>query len=129
MKPIDRFIIGLDACQDATKVHSAYNDAAGVTAEFTLNGLRHANALLGKKVFDLSQWDTYGKFDSIDGKHQAFVSPKTDVEVLGVPIRCGEAVRIEESHKYSPTQKQELWRRSGLVEIASWLNKTSDYGE
>ena len=30
-----------------TVIHAAYNDARGVTAAFTLNALRHVNALAG----------------------------------------------------------------------------------
>lgn len=122
-------LIALDACQDAARVFAAYNDGSGVTARFTLNGLKHANKLLDKNAFDASKWKTYGKFDAADGRHQAFVSPHVDVEVEGMLIRSGEAVRIEESYKYSPTQAAQLWKESGVVEITAWLNRTSDYGQ
>ncbi len=47
----DSMLIGIDACQESDKVYHAYNDTRGVTHEFILNGLMHANKLMGKEVF------------------------------------------------------------------------------
>ena len=44
-------LIGIDPCQESDKVYHAYNDTRGVTHEFILNGLVHANKLMGKEVF------------------------------------------------------------------------------
>ncbi|QIW99332.1 hypothetical protein AMS68_004850 [Peltaster fructicola] len=124
----DSFLIALDGCQDSDKVTLAYNDRDDVTARFTINGLQHANDLLGKEVFHLDSWTAFGKYDAVLGAHQAFVSPKVDVEVLGVAVAKGEWVRIEESYKYSPTQAAKLWQDAGAVESTCWLNKAGDYG-
>lgn len=129
LSPVDTMIIGLDACQDPGKVHAAYNDRDGVTHNFTLNGLKHANRLLGSEAFDMGKWEAVGKYDVPGGRHQAFVSPRLDVEVLGVRIRKGELIRIEESYKYSPAQASELWRIAGVVDGAQWFNRAGDYGK
>ena len=42
----DSLLLGVDACQDPDTVYHAYNDREGVTHEFILNGLTHANRLL-----------------------------------------------------------------------------------
>ena len=99
LSPSDRLLIGVDACQEPEKVYHAYNDSEGITNEFTLNGLRHANKLLGHTAFDLADWDAIGHYDEQDGRHQAFVSPKREVRVEGVIVHAGEKIRIEESYK------------------------------
>lgn len=124
----DSFLIGLDACQDNDKVTLAYNDKKDITARFTINGLQHANNLLGKEVFKLEDWTAFGKYNAALGAHQAFVSPKVDVEVLGVAVARNEWVQIEESYKYSPTQANKLWQQAGVVESVRWPNDAGDYG-
>jgi EasF-like predicted methyltransferase len=134
LSPADRLLFGVDACQESEKVYHAYNDAQGITNQFTLNGLKHANKLLGHTAFDMSEWDAIGHYDEQDGRHQAFVTPKKDVtlsllEGVHVNVHAGEKIRIEESYKYSPAQAQELWRASSVIEGASWTNHTGSYSK
>ncbi|KAK3073168.1 hypothetical protein LTR53_005505 [Teratosphaeriaceae sp. CCFEE 6253] len=121
----DMLFIALDGCHDPEKVYRAYNDCEGVTHQFTANGLKHANRLLGHEAFALSDWDIIGEYDEEGGRHRAFVAPKRDLEVIGVAVRNGERVRIEESYKYSEAQASKLWRISGAQKKASWGD--SDY--
>ncbi|KAF1955820.1 hypothetical protein CC80DRAFT_492772 [Byssothecium circinans] len=127
IKPGDTMLIGIDACKNSDKVFHAYNDREKVTREFTLNGLKHANRLLGETVFNLDDWDTIGEYDVENGCHRAFVSPLKDVEIDGVRIAKGERLRIEESYKYSRKETERLWDEAGLVENSVWCNKTADY--
>ena len=129
LSPSDRLLIGVDACQQPDKVYRAHNDSQGITNEFTLNGLKHANRLLGHEAFNLADWEAIGHYDEKDGRHQAFVSPKKDVTIEGVHVRAGERIRIEESYKYSPAQAEELWRASDVIDGASWTNDTGSYSE
>lgn len=99
-----------------------------VTHKFTLNGLAHANDLLGYQAFTCSDWDTIGEYDINDGAHRAFVLPKKDVVIDGVTIKQGEKIRIEESYKYSGIQADQLWRSSDVMEVAKWSNEADDYG-
>ncbi|KAF2838838.1 hypothetical protein M501DRAFT_934878 [Patellaria atrata CBS 101060] len=128
MQESDTLLVGIDSCKDSWKVYHAYNDKINLTHEFILNGLRHANRLLGDDAFVLKEWSVIGEYDSQAGRHQAFVSPIKDVTVCGILIKQGERVRIEESYKYSPHEIEELWRSAGLVEGASWYNRIGDYG-
>lgn len=116
----DTMMLGIDACQSRDKILAAYNDKKGITRDFILNGLLNANQLLGKRVFDVCNWDYVGEYDAEAGRHQAFVSPKSDVVVAESVIRAGERVRIEESYKYSPVQVAELWRVAGLLPQAKY---------
>lgn len=125
----DILLVGLDACQDKDKVYQAYNDRAGKTHEFILNGLVHANRLLGKDVFKPQDWKVVGEYDEVSGRHQAFYSPLKDLVIEGAYIEAGEKVRVEESYKYSSSQRQELWREAGVTQRACFGNNSNDYRE
>ncbi|KAI3319058.1 histidine-specific methyltransferase [Xylariaceae sp. AK1471] len=116
----DHLLIGLDGCQDAQRVYTAYNDAKGTTKKFILNGLTHANKILGEEAFRVADWEYIGEYDQEFGRHQAFISPTKSVSYYDVFIRSGEKVRIEESYKFSSNQKAEVWAEAGLVEVAEW---------
>ena len=123
----DSMLIGIDACQDSDKVYHAYNDERGTTHKFVLNGLMHANKLMGKEVFRKDDWKVIGEYDETAGRHQAFYSPVKDVVVEETPIMAGERIRIEESYKYSLLQSNELWQQAGLQVRARFANRTNDY--
>ena len=123
----DAMLIGIDACQESGKVYHAYNDKQGTTHEFILNGLMHANKLMGKEVFRKDDWKVIGEYDEVAGRHQAFYSPVKDVVVEETLIRAGEKIRVEESYKYSLLQSNELWQRAGLMVRGRFGNRSNDY--
>ena len=125
----DSMLIGIDACQESDKVHHAYNDKQGITHEFILNGLIHANKLMEKVVFRKEDWKVIGEYDDIAGRHQAFYSPVRNVLVEGTLIQAGEKIRVEESYKYSLLQSNELWQHAGLTVMARFGNAINNYRE
>lgn len=124
----DTFLLAIDACEDPDKVYEAYNDRAGITHDFTKNGLRHANALLGYEAFHDEDWDATGEYDVAGGRHRAFVQPKKDLEVEGVRFEKGERVAIEQSVKYNRAQASQLFHAAGVMEAAAWTNQDASYG-
>jgi EasF-like predicted methyltransferase len=131
LQPGDSILIGIDGCRDPQKVFHAYNDEEGVTHDFVLNGLEHANRLLGSEHFDPKTWKVFGeyRYDSEGGRHVAFVSPRQDVVVDGITIKKDEKIQIEESNKYSPAETNRLLKGAGLQQGAKWANETGDYGK
>jgi EasF-like predicted methyltransferase len=133
LQPGDTLLIGIDACTNPEKVYHAYNDVAGITHEFILNGLEHANRLLATEnctdIFDISQWKVIGEYDDVQDRHVAYVSPKQDLTVYGVVIKKDERIQIEESNKYSSDETNQLFRGAGLVQGPRWTNHQGDYGE
>ncbi|QDS73380.1 hypothetical protein FKW77_007345 [Venturia effusa] len=128
LKSGDNMIIGMDGCQDKDRAYHAYNDRDGVTHEFILNGLRHANHLFGREEFEIKKWRVIGEYDESARRHHAFVSPLQDVKIDGVVIHKDERVRIEESYKFSDLDVSRLWKAASLAQGAKWSNKTGDYG-
>ncbi len=54
--PEDRFLLGTDLVKDRARLEAAYNDSAGVTAEFNKNVLAVLNRELGAD-FDLDAFE------------------------------------------------------------------------
>ncbi|KAL6813032.1 C-type lectin protein [Trichoderma sp. SZMC 28013] len=129
LQPTDLMIVGVDSCQNPDKVYHAYNDSKGVTHQFVLNGLTHANEILGDEVFNVEEWNVTGEYvyDVDGGRHQAFVSPLEVASVLGHIIKPHERIKIEQSFKYSDIGVAKLWKTAGLEEVTRWSHN-GEYG-
>ena len=118
-------LIGVDTIKSEVILNSAYDDAAGVTAEFNLNLLHRIRSELGVEI------------DPEDFEHQAFFNAdKNRVEMHLVARRAhsisfggklvhfgkGESIHTENSYKYSPESFQRLAESVGFVVKKSWLD-------
>jgi uncharacterized SAM-dependent methyltransferase len=120
-------LIGLDACKDPVKVFKAYNDSQGITRKFYLNGLSHANSILGFEAFKLEDWDVIGTYNEASGCHQAYYSPRKDISLDGLLLKRGEKVLFEKAFKYGSEESETLWRSAGLIPTSSFGNTLGDY--
>ncbi|RYP80306.1 hypothetical protein DL769_002540 [Monosporascus sp. CRB-8-3] len=120
----------VDSCNNPSKIYYAYNDRKGITHQFILNGLTHANDVLGEQAFNLDDWKVIGEYvyDEEGGRHQAFYAPKRDVLIMGEIIKAHERIQIEQSLKYSAEDREDLWNAAGLTEIERWTTEDGDYG-
>jgi L-histidine Nalpha-methyltransferase len=125
LAPGDGFLVGVDLVKDEERLHAAYNDAAGVTAEFNLNILRVLNARLG------------ATFDPSDFEHHAFYDPEREwIEMrlrarrpvharvpgasVSVSLAEGEEIRTELSCKYTRESFERRLGGTGLV-VERWI--------
>ncbi|KID75611.1 Ergothioneine biosynthesis protein 1 [Metarhizium brunneum] len=129
LKPQDSMVVGLDSCGNPDRIYHAYNDSKGITHEFILNGLINANRIYGQEIFHLPDWKVIGEYvyDDEGGRHQAFLSPLQEVNVLGSIIKPNERIQIEQSLKYSKIGAENLWKHAGLREIGIWT-RGDEYG-
>ena len=97
---------------------------------FVLNGLTHANEILGEEIFRLEDWKVIGEYvyDHEGGRHQAFYSPVKDTVVMGELIKAHERIEVEQSLKYSQAETTRLWNQAGMSEIGKWM-LGNEYGE
>jgi len=70
-------LIGVDLKKDREVLEAAYNDSAGVTAEFNLNLLQRINRELGAD-FDLDQWRHLAIYNSNAGRIEMHLISETD---------------------------------------------------
>ncbi len=105
MSPGDYFLLGVDLVKEESVIEAAYNDSAGVTAQFTTNIFRRINRELGATV-DLDQIKHVAVYNSNWQRMEIFIEfltdQKVDVAPLGkqVTIGAGERVMIEISRKF-----------------------------
>jgi L-histidine N-alpha-methyltransferase len=124
MCPDDRFLLGADLRKDPAVIEAAYNDRAGVTAEFNLNVLRVLNRELGAD-FDLSSFRHRAVYDR--NLHRIEMHLDSDREQIVVipdigPVSFsrGESIRTELSCKYDKATVNELFEAAGL-RLDQWV--------
>ena len=124
MGPRDRLLLGTDLRKDPAVLNAAYNDRAGVTAEFNRNMLRALNAELGADFVPerFAHRAFYNEAESRIEMHLVSIGQQT-VTVPGLPrivLADGESIRTELSHKYDRVAVSDLAEAADL-RIASWL--------
>ncbi|KAL7572732.1 hypothetical protein ACA910_009002 [Epithemia clementina (nom. ined.)] len=122
MQPFDLFMIGMDQRNDPDTIARAYNDSAGITRDFGLNGLRHLNKLIGQNVFNVEDFEYFAGYNVKEGRHEAYLRSKKD-QSLAIPaefsplssvvnLKENELINYEFSYKYSIEEIQELCNRT-----------------
>lgn len=111
-----KLLIGVDRKKDKAILEAAYNDAAGVTADFNLNVLAHLNRELdGNFVAD--NFAHRAIYNEDAGTIQMFLESLVDqqVELAGTKIEfaSGEQIHTENSYKYHPEEFVALAERAG----------------
>lgn len=126
MRPGDLFLLGVDQVKSPSILNPAYDDAAGVTAEFNRNVLRVINERLGAD-FDLDAFEHYAFYDPRDEQIEMhLVSMRNQVVTipdLGVPVAFerGESVRTEISRKFTRGSATAMLEGSGF-ELLDWFS-------
>ena len=122
--PDDRLLVGTDLVKDRSRLEAAYNDSAGVTAEFNRNVLRVINANLDGDL-DTERFDHVALWDErrrrIEMRLRSRESHTARVDALGMRIdfERGEDIRTEISCKFTRSSLTREYARAGL-ELLSW---------
>jgi dimethylhistidine N-methyltransferase len=118
-------LIGVDLVKPRDTLERAYNDAAGVTAEFNLNLLRRLNREFGSD-FNIGAFRHRAVYDDIEQRiEMRLVSlNRQTVHMDGAAIRLepGEYIVTEHSHKYSTESFAVLAAQAGFRVEAVWTD-------
>jgi dimethylhistidine N-methyltransferase len=118
-------LVGIDLVKDGAALEAAYNDAAGVTAEFTLNLLVRMNRELGAD-FDLAGFRHRARWHPLAGRIETHVVSRReqDVHIDGRTFRFaeGEAMLVEYSCKYTLDGFARFAARAGLRVVDVWTD-------
>ena len=118
-------LVGIDLKKDLAQIEAAYNDAAGVTAEFTLNLLTRLNRELDAD-FELAQFEHRARYNAVIGRIETYLVSRIDqhVQVNGerVHFAAGEAMLVEYSCKYAPHEFAWMAAKAGLRVAQSWTD-------
>lgn len=120
-----KLLIGMDLIKDADVLRAAYDDAAGVTAEFNLNLLRRINRELDgdiplEKFAHEARWvDDYARIEM-----HLVASEDLTFTVSGNTFEMneGESIHTENSHKFDRRTSYTLLLAGGWTPVQRWLD-------
>jgi dimethylhistidine N-methyltransferase len=124
-------LIGVDLEKDRDVLECAYNDSAGVTAQFNLNLLGRANRELGAD-FDLKRWRHEAVYKSAEGRIEIYLVSQAaqTVHIAGreFDFDAGEKITTEYSYKYAPKRFIKLASEAGFEFAQMWIDDARLFG-
>jgi dimethylhistidine N-methyltransferase len=118
-------VLGVDLKKDPAVLHRAYNDSAGVTAEFNLNILRRINRELDGD-FRLDRWRHRAIYNGEAGRIELHLVSLEDQEVQvdgeTFEFDAGETIWTESSYKYSVDEFAEIAGKAGFDVTSVWTD-------
>lgn len=118
-------LLGVDLLKPTPVLEAAYDDAAGVTAAFNRNILRHVNRLIGSD-FDEDDWQHRAFFNADAQRIEMHLQARTAVQVRWPgalrAFRAGESIHTENSYKYDLQGFTELLQCAGFAQVQSWTD-------
>lgn len=116
-------LLGVDTTQDKRKLLAAYDDAAGITAQFNKNILVRVNRELHGN-FNLDQFAHRAIFNSVESRVEIhLVSTQSQTVEIGGHLfvfEPGETIHTENCYKYSLESVEQLTRNSGWQVEQVW---------
>jgi L-histidine Nalpha-methyltransferase len=133
LRPEDTFLLGIDLVKDVGRLLDAYNDAAGVTAEFNRNVLlvvnRELDADFRVEEFEhVALWDA--EHDWIEMRLRAAREQQVTIRDLGLVVSFGavEELRTEISAKFRRSGVEAELAAVGLRTLRFWTDRRGDFG-
>jgi L-histidine Nalpha-methyltransferase len=130
--PGDHLLLGTDLVKETARLEAAYDDAAGVTAEFNKNVLSVLNRELGAD-FDLDSFQHVARYDAreerMDIRLRSLAEQAVQLDGLGLTVEfaAGEEMRTEISTKFTRERLECVYTESGL-ELCGWFTDAAgDY--
>jgi len=119
MSSTDQLLIGADRVKDPDVLHAAYNDGAGITAEFNLNLLDVLNRELSAN-FDRANFEHYAFYNPEENQIEMHLLCMRDqnvwFEALGrsLSFKEGDAIRTEISRKFTHETLENMLTEAGF---------------
>lgn len=125
MGPGDHLLVGTDLVKDPERIVAAYDDPAGVTAEFNRNVLRVLNAQLGARFVPerfehVALWNPAEEW--IEMRLRSTCDQVVDIADLDMTVgfEAGEELLTEISAKFTPERIAAELEMSGWVVDGQW---------
>jgi L-histidine Nalpha-methyltransferase len=132
LAPGDALLLGTDLVKDPGRLVRAYDDAAGVTAQFNLNVLRVIDRELGA-TFDVDRFAHVAVWDAeqewIEMRLRSLGDQQVDVPALGLTVdfAAGEEMRTEISAKFRRDRVAAELAAAGLRLAHWWTDEPGDF--
>ena len=126
-------LVGTDLVKDPATLVAAYDDAAGVTAEFNRNVLHVLNRELDAD-FDVSAFEHVARWNEqeewIEMRLRATRGMSVHVRALDLTVRFaeGEELHTEVSSKFRPTRVEAELAEAGFTLTKWWTDRLGRFG-
>lgn len=128
LRPGDGFLLGVDLVKERETLLAAYDDFAGVTADFNLNLLARLNRELGAE-FTLDSFKHFAVWNETESRIEMHlesrIAQKVPIAALGLEVAFaqGETIHTENSYKYALGQAEAMMAEAGLAATESWTDE------
>ena len=128
LAPGDSLLLGTDMRKPVDVLLPAYDDPAGVTAQFNLNVLARINREFGAD-FDLESFTHRAIWNERDSRIEMHLESCVDQVVhiedldISVPFRQGETIHTENSYKFTPLMIESIAANGGFRLEQSWSDE------
>jgi len=132
LRPGEGLLLGVDLVKDPARLIAAYDDTAGVTAEFEMNVLEVVNTSLGAD-FDLERFEYVARWDSVAERIsmslRSLGAQSVRVAALGLSIDLadGEEIGTEFSAKFRRQGISAELEAAGFVPMGWWTDACADF--
>ncbi|MEB3034637.1 L-histidine N(alpha)-methyltransferase [[Mycobacterium] nativiensis] len=129
----DTLLLGTDLVKEAGRLVRAYDDAAGVTADFNRNVLAVVNRELDAD-FDLDAFAHVARWNADEQRMEMWLRARSDQHVLigelgmAVDFAAGEEMLTEVSCKFRAQQVAAELAAAGLQRRRWWTDPAGDFG-
>ena len=131
LEPGDSLLLGVDLVKDKSILVPAYDDAAGVTAEFNRNILRRINRELGANFnadafAHRATWNPVAscmEIHLVSLREQTVLLPSPPDFDLRIRFAAGETIHTENSYKYHPGQAEAMLKIAGFAPAHTWTDE------
>ena len=133
MQPGDTLLLGTDLVKDVDRLVRAYDDSAGVTAQFNRNVLTVVNRELGAD-FDVPAYEHVAKWNADEERIEMWLRSTRPQRVhiaaldLDVDFADGEEMLTEVSCKFRRSGVDAELAAAGLERIHWWTDEAGDFG-
>jgi L-histidine N-alpha-methyltransferase len=124
----DALLIGTDLVKDTAELEAAYDDAAGVTAEFNRNALRVLNRELGAD-FEVERFEHVAFYNAAESWIEMRLRSLDACEVripgarVELSLAAGEEIRTEVSTKFTRERVEGDLAAAGLALDSLWTDE------
>lgn len=122
-------MIGFDRIKDRDVLVAAYDDGAGVTADFNLNLIKRIRRELQSDI-DADTFRHKAIWNEAEHRIEMHLQARSDfhfsVSGESFSMRAGETIHTENSHKYGVAEAKTLLRTAGWTPVKIWSD-TDDY--
>jgi dimethylhistidine N-methyltransferase len=126
--PGDSLLIGADLVKEPDRMLEAYDDPTGLTGAFNLNLLGRINRELGGD-FQLRQFEHEARWNGEHRRIEMHLRSRVNQTVfiaqadLSVPLRAGETIWTESSHKFQLAELGAIAEQTGFHVAGRWIDE------